>query len=310
MKTIVKKLRNEIVRKIYQMPLISHSIDHEYKAAVTNYANNLPALSADDSKLVETLNNDGIVITSLENISIPLTQEMLLSAKSLMPKISKSISANKNEFALHATSEQIIEHSHIFLWGLQQRLLNIAENYLSLPVAYHGAYFRRDISNQVQKKSRLWHLDKEDIRMMKIIVYLNEINEDCGPFQYIPKSFTSSIFKSLNYDYKYLTDETMAKAISPSNWQSCIGAFGTVIIADTASIFHKGKVPVSSDRFAIFYDYTSRQPKHPFYCKSSLSDDALYAISTSIPEHQKQYVFWRKNYHPQGIIANLALGKT
>jgi hypothetical protein len=103
-----------------------------------------------------------------------------------MPKISR-FSGDENEFVVHATNEQMMEYPEIFLWGLEQRLLNIAENYLGLPVAYHGSYFRRDIANQVEKKSRLWHMDSEDRKLFKVIVYLNDINDERGPFQYLPK---------------------------------------------------------------------------------------------------------------------------
>lgn len=295
MKTIVKKAYNEIIRKIYRIPLISNSANIAYQTAIANHINHLPALADNDVSLVKKLQEEGIFITSLTELSIPSTLEMLQSAKQLLPKIPKNLPVNTNEFTIHATSRQMREHSDIFLWGLQNRLLNIVENYLGLSVAYHGAYFRRDINNQVLKKSRLWHLDKEDRKMFKIIIYLNDVNEDGGPFQYIPKFFTSSIAKSLKYDDDYIKDEIMEQVVSSSLWRSCTGVSGTVIFVDTANIFHRGKIPLASDRLSIFFDYTTRQPKHPFYCKSSLTEKDLFAISSNLSENQKQYVFWQHN---------------
>ncbi|BAT51432.1 hypothetical protein NOS3756_03550 [Nostoc sp. NIES-3756] len=297
MKTILKKVRNEIIRKLYQIPFLSTNADIAYQTAIANHIAYLPTLADNDIALVEKLKAEGIVITSLTELSIPSTIEMLESANKLLPQIPKNIPGNAHEFTIHATSEQMREHSDIFLWGLQQRLLSIVENYLGLSVAYHGAYFRRDIKNQVLKKSRLWHLDKEDRKMLKIIIYLNDIDEDGGPFQYIPKSFTPSITKSLKYDDGYIKDEIMEQVVSSSIWQSCIGASGTVIFVDTANIFHKGKLPLSEDRLSIFFDYTTRQPKHPFYCKSSLTEKDLLAISSNLSENQKHYVFWQHNYN-------------
>ncbi|QLE57230.1 2OG-Fe(II) oxygenase [Nostoc sp. TCL26-01] len=293
MKTIAKKVRNEIIRKLYRLPVVSNPAALAYQTAIIHHINQLPVISANDLNLINTLQQEGIVTTSLAELSIPSTPEMLQSAQKLLPKISNTLPTSKDEFTIHATSEQIIEHSEIFMWGLQQRLLNIVENYLGLPVAYHGAYFRRDIISPVQKKSRLWHLDKEDRKMFKVIVYLNDVNEDSGPFQYIPKLFTSSIAESLRYDDNYITDEIMQQVISSANWKSCTGIAGTVVFADTANIFHKGKLPVSSERFSIFFDYTSRTPKHPFYCKSSLAEKDLFTISKNLSENQKQYIFWR-----------------
>ena len=294
---IVKKVRNEIIRKIYQIPLLSNTADIAYQTAIAKHIDHLPYLSENDLSLVENLQEKGIAITSFTELSIPSTMEMLQAAKLLGAKIPKNIAGSQNEFTVHATSEQIREHSSIFLWGIQERLLNIVENYLGLSVAYHGAYFRRDINNQVQKKSRLWHLDKEDRKMLKIIIYLNDVKEDGGTFEYIPKFLTSHISKSLKYDDTYIKDEIMEQVVSSSYWQPCTGKSGTVIFADTANIFHRGKLPLASDRLSIFFDYTTRQPKHPFYCKSSLNNDDLLTISLRLCEHQKQYIFWQHNYN-------------
>ena len=73
----------------------------------------------------------------------------------------------------------------LFLWGLQPILLNLIENYLQLPVASHGLYQRRDLLNNTIKRSRLWHLDMEDYKILKVIIYLNDVDETVGPFQYL-----------------------------------------------------------------------------------------------------------------------------
>jgi hypothetical protein len=292
--TIATQVRNKLFKNLYEISFVKNPAELEYQFAVKNHTKNLPTLSASDREIVDTLNTEGVVITSLEALSIPSTLQMFEAAKNLMPKIPTISSEDKNDYVVHATSQQIMESPEIFLWGLEQRLLNIAENYLSLPVAYHGTYFRRDIANDVEKKSRLWHMDSEDRKLFKIIVYLNDINEDNGPFQYISQSLTSEVAQVLRYKHGYLQDKTMGRVISPSSYKSCTGSAGTVVFAGTASVFHRGKIPVTSDRFAIFYDYTSRQPKFPFYCKSSLPEEDLALLSSQFSEQQKQCVFWRK----------------
>ncbi|MBD2414533.1 phytanoyl-CoA dioxygenase [Nostoc calcicola FACHB-389] len=295
MKKIITKVRNRILENLYRVPLLSNKADLIYQAAVDKHTDYLPIISSADMTLVETLKDEGVVVTSLAELSIPSTPEMFQVAQSLMPKIPRSISGNKNEFMIHATFEQMMEYPQIFFWGIQQRLLNIIENFLGLPVAYHYPSFRRDITNQVEQKSRLWHVDKEDRKVLKIIVYLNDVSDDGGPFQYIPKSYYSKVACSLRYNYNYIRDKTMQRIISPFNWKSCPGVAGTVVMADTANIFHRGKIPLSSDRFTIFFDYTCRSPKHPFYCKPLLSDEYLQKIIPKLSENQKQCVFWRSN---------------
>ncbi|GAB1539069.1 hypothetical protein NUACC21_17340 [Scytonema sp. NUACC21] len=294
MKTIAAQVRNRILKNLYEISFVKNPAELDYQVAVKNHTNDLPALCATDLALVETLKTEGVAITSLEALSIPSTPQMLKAAKTLMPKIPRISFEDKNEFVVHASPQQMMEYPEIFLWGLEQRLLNIVENYLGLPVAYHGAYYRRDIANNVEKKSRLWHMDSEDRKLLKIIIYLNDINEDKGPFQYIPQPLTLNVARALRYKYGYLRDTTMRRVISTSHYRSCTGPSGTVVFAGTASVFHRGKIPVASDRYAIFFDYTSRQPKFPFYCKSSLPQEDLLLLSGKVSEQQKQYVFWRQ----------------
>jgi hypothetical protein len=291
MHTLFKKVRNKILREINHISFLKTQSELAYQAALEKHRSNLPALSTPDLALLKTLQEEGAVITSLESLSIPSTGQMLQAAERLVPEIPKSISGDKNEYVVRATNQQIMEHPEIFMWGLQERLLNIIENYIGLPVAYHGVYFRRDIANEVEQTSRLWHLDKEDRKVLKVIVYLNDVMDDIGPFQYIPQSLTPTIASSLNYNYGYIKDQTMQEYVSSSDCKSCTGLAGTVVIAGTASIFHRGKVPFSGDRLALFFDYSSRQP---FTNYSSLPEkDLLILANNYFSQEQKEYVFWQ-----------------
>ncbi|MEA5504081.1 2OG-Fe(II) oxygenase [Halotia wernerae UHCC 0503] len=293
MYTILQKVRNRILRKIDTIPFVRYQADLAYQTALEKHIPNLPVISKNDFDVIETIKDEGVVITSLEKLEIHSTLKFLHAAQNLLPKIPQSISGYKNKFTIHATSQQIMEYPEIFLWGLEQRLLDIVENYLGLPVAYHGAYFRRDIANQVEQGSRLWHIDKEDRKVLKIIVYLNDISEDTGPFQYVPPSLTSTIAQSLKYTSGYIRDKNMQELISSGNYKLCIGKSGTVIFAATGSIFHRGKPPIVSDRFAIFFDYTSRRLKQSFYGNSCLPDDDLLLLSKNLSKQQKECLFWQ-----------------
>ncbi len=79
----------------------------------------------------------------------------------------------------------------------------------------------------------------------------------------------------------------MQKVISPSYYKSCLGAPGTVIFAATSSIFHRGKLPVHSDRLSIFFDYTSRLQKQSSYHNLSLSNEDLRLLAKNISESIK-----------------------
>ncbi|MDB9376231.1 2OG-Fe(II) oxygenase [Nodularia sphaerocarpa] len=292
MYTFLQKMRNKILKKIDDIPFIRYQEDLAYQAAVKNHIVNLPILAKADLDIVDRIKNEGVVITSLAELGISSTPDILAAAKNLIPQIPPNISGQKNVFVVHATSQQIMEYPEIFLWGLEQRLLNIVENYLGLPVAYNGVYFRRDIANQIEQGSRLWHIDREDRKILKIIIYLNDINEYTGPLQYIPQDLTLEIVKSLKYTSGYIQEQTMREFVSPENYKSCTGSVGTVIFAATGSIFHRGKLPITSDRFAIFFDYSSRRQKKRYYMANSLPSQDLFILSQNLPEHKKHCIYY------------------
>ena len=281
-----------MLREIYQMGVFRVRSEFAYQAAVNKNTYNIPVISSSEFAMVDALRREGIFVTSLEKLGIPSTSRLLHASQSLLPKILTTSVSSKKEFMIKATSNQLMEYPELFLWGLEPKLLKIIENYLSLPIAYHGLYLRRDLANGIQRKSRLWHIDMEDRQMFKIIIYLNDVSDDSGPFQYISRGLTSSISRLLKYKYGYIKDKTMEKVVPRSEWKSCPGAAGTIIFADTANIFHRGKVPVSSDRLSIFFDYTSRIPKHPFYCKSSFSLNELMILAKMLDKRQKKCIFW------------------
>jgi hypothetical protein len=295
MKNIGKKIRNQVLKRLYEIPFLQRHSDIAFRAAIQNHATKLPVVSLDDLILVETIKREGVAITSLEALAIPSASKMLDIAKLLMPKIPGSISLDKNEYVVHATSDQMIENPEIFLWGLEKRILNIAENYFGLPVAYHGAYFRRDIANQVEYKSRLWHIDTEDRQVLKVIIYVSDVGDENGPFQYISQPVTAKVACKLKYKCGYIQNKNMQKVLSTSDYRSCTGMSGTVVFAATGSIFHRGKKPVTSDRYALFFDYTSRLPKYPFFSEYSLPQDDLLSFSAKLDQYQEKSLFWQKH---------------
>ncbi len=158
----LKLIGTKIQRELLQLPFISSLSELAYQRAIHEYASYLPEIYPSDFCIVEALRSKGIFVTSLEKLGIPATSRLLHASQSLLPEILTTSTSGKKRFKVQASSTQLMEYPEIFLWGLEERLLNIIENYLGLPIAYHGLYFRRDLANGIQRKTRFWHIDKED----------------------------------------------------------------------------------------------------------------------------------------------------
>jgi len=150
--------------------------------------------------------------------------------------------------------------------ALDTKLLEIVASYLGLwPSLYSiGAWLNYPIG-EPPMSSQLWHRDPEDLKIIKVFIYLVDVNEECGPFCYIPG--TQSFGKRANLvplhkDGIRITDEEMATAIGPENWIKCMGPVGTMILADTVG-FHRGGYAKHGNRILITFTYTSGIPLKP-----------------------------------------------
>ena len=265
-----------------------------YKWRLFQHIKKVPALNLTNQCIVDSLRKEGAFITSLEALSLPMNEQLLDAVKTILPNNPKS-PAFEDQYVYHVSSAEIIKNSEIFLWGLQERLFDIAENYLGVPVAYRGLFFQKDFANEQQVHTRLWHKDPEDHRLLKIAVYLNDVNSESGPFEYIPKHFNaqlSPLKKKLLF-----SDAEVAEHLDPSNWVSCTGLAGTVVFFDSHHVFHRGKMPIKSHRDAIFFNYHSRQPIKVFsdHWKAPFSPDELLVLSQTLSPRQKASVFWWEN---------------
>ena len=149
---------------------------------------------------------------------------------------------------------------HTLFWGLGERLLDIVENYVGLPVILNGVDLRRDIADAPITDARQWHLDIDDDRMIKVIVYLNNVGKTGGPYEYIPLLWTDRIIEALSYTSGFVSDEAIAKIAPPPEWKTCAAKAGTIIITDPRSVFHRAK-PAKRNRYSITFGYTSQFPQ-------------------------------------------------
>lgn len=161
-----------------------------------------------------------------------------------------------------------------------------------MPVAYRGITVRRDFADGQKVETRLWHRDAEDRRIVKIIVYINDVDEPCGPFCYIPKTVAPR--GRLELVDGRVPDSVMGRHVAPRDAVHCTGPAGTVIFTDTCAVFHRGALPSESDRLTIFYIYNSQAPLEPEYCQPLFDRKRIDArIVSSLDRRQTDVITFR-----------------
>lgn len=226
----------------------------------------LPQLNDFDQRIVDALERDGAVVTSLTELAADgLSSEFDLQAASDVLANPQLIIDYPKDYMQQASLEQLASVPQIIRWGLEERFLAIAQNYIGLPAAYRGLVLRRDLADGKDQETRIWHRDVEDVRIMKIIVYIRDVDENGGGFRFIPRSHSPT--KGIEYVNGRVPADIMAGLVSDDKYVTCIGSAGTVLFADPTSIWHHGCVPESAHRLTAFFAYNSQRPLRPHYCQ-------------------------------------------
>lgn len=271
-----------------------------YQRFLEDSAHDSRRVSAFEQNIVQQLELNGIAITDLQSLKISHTESFLNSAQVITEELrtQSQLSCNLGKDTLTATAQQILDQSSILSWGYSGTLLRIAREYLSLPVAYDGLSFYYSVANGRERGPRKWHRDKEDWKMLKVCVYLHDVDLDGGPLECVLPAINQQICQN-SRSYQVLSSEKLRKIIGNhgDDWYtSCTGKSGTVIFIDTARYYHRGRPPTKSDRSAIFFSYYSIRPKHPYYCgRSPLSQQQLIQFSERLPQPIKDSMLWRAN---------------
>ena len=111
-------------------------------------------------------------------------------------------------------------------------------------------------SGTAWKKSQLWHKDHNDTKVLKLFIYLNDVDESNGPFTFIPESATGG--RRLPYFPVHKSDEWIAAHVGGAADRRITGSRGTAFFIDTARLLHRGS-RIATDRVRLAYvaTYTS-----------------------------------------------------
>lgn len=257
-KNIPRKLKREI-SKIPPLPTLQEQVYHR---AIDVHSRFLPKLDAQGRSIVETLRAEGTCVLPIESLGFAHTEKMLAVAQTLANNLKQQSPNPDNSCEVGSSGEDLREFPDVMLWALEPKLLDIVENYIGLPILYQYFAVRRSIADGQYLGVRRWHVDCEDRRVIKIIIYLNDVVAGGGPYEYISRDLTTKAVKQLNYsNLGYVCDQKMREVVPQTDWNKCLAKKGSVVITDTASVFHRAQPPVEDERFSISFCYTSTKPQ-------------------------------------------------
>lgn len=227
------------------------------------FAQNLPALNETQKQIIQKVFLGGIAQTNLEEL-FPNENKLLelqkytneLKAKNLGQKTSKTF------LTYLLPPYPMLDFENIIIkMALDERVLGIVNSYFEMFGKFY--YFTLNITHPMPmgataEQSQRWHRDPEDIKMLKMFVYLNDVDEETGPFIYISKSNLGNkwnkIFPQRPPIGYYPPNGELEKIIPETEIKKCLGKAGSVIFADTAGL-HKGGFATQNERLMLTVGY-------------------------------------------------------
>jgi hypothetical protein len=262
----------------------------------------LPRLSPSQEEIISDLESDGVHVTSVERLFPEVGSKILDSlaraAAHVATECQRAESSSMRRLAASTDllpEELLRSFPELYLLGLDPRIVDLAEHYFGLPVAYHGVALRQSLPNGNQVGPRLWHMDSEDFHVLRVVIYLCDVTPGGGPFEYVPRSRGLS-YKAFS-GTGGITDERMRSVMPETQWKRCFGPMGTVILADSAKIFHHESLQVDRSRTVAMIGYSSRRPKGMHLAMSHFPVETLKPTLQRLvsPAHHPHVFDWRRS---------------
>jgi len=143
------------------------------------------------------------------------------------------------------------------------RLLDIANAYLEMwsKLEYVDVWYSVPQPESAQRiSSQRWHRDYNDKHLLKVFLYLVDVDEDMGPFQYVAGSQPGGPYAEAwawqPLGQNYPTEEELEGRVPASAVQTFTGPAGTLLFCNTAG-FHRGGFSTTQPRVLATATYSS-----------------------------------------------------
>jgi ectoine hydroxylase-related dioxygenase (phytanoyl-CoA dioxygenase family) len=164
---------------------------------------------------------------------------------------------------LHSYGVEIGFDDPWFRAAASHRMLDVANAYLRMwsKLEYVDVWYSVPQPAEAQRiSSQRWHRDYNDKHLLKAFLYLVDVDEGMGPFQFVPESQPGGRYADAwpwqPLGQNYPTEEELETLIPSSQHQVFTAPKGTVIFCNTAG-FHRGGFSTTSPRVLATATYSS-----------------------------------------------------
>jgi hypothetical protein len=230
------------------------------RASRRRYAHDRPALDDTQQRIIDQLREDGFATLPLSEL-VPdpaVWSELGEDAARFVAETEAGLAREQEgaestlrrragkEFVVRKYSSDVqlgLDDPWLRL-GTNPRLLDIANAYLGMwsKLEYVDVWYTPPAGGDERRSSQRWHRDFNDRHLLKAFVYLVDVDEQTGPFEYVPRSAPGSELEALwpwrPLGDNYPPEDELAEQVG-DRAVAFTAPKGTIIFCNTSG-FHRG----------------------------------------------------------------------
>jgi hypothetical protein len=233
-----------------------------------------PPLAQPAARIAADLRRDGVALVPAGELlgSSPVYPAVMHAAATLECDWSSRLAELRTAYRAGAVSGKQKPYSIVLLparippledaltrFALAGPVLDVVNAYFGMYTALTAAnVWHNLIAEGAPIQSQLWHRDPEDRHILKLFLYLSDVDEGAGPFTYARGSHRhpSRIAPHHHRDGETprSEDAEMAVLVPMEQWLTAYGPKGTLVFADTRG-YHKGGWGSRSERIVYVAEF-------------------------------------------------------
>jgi hypothetical protein len=238
-------------------------------------ARNRPALDDVQSRVVEALQRDGYVQLAFGDLfdDEGLWSDIEEHAARFVVETEAALAGDREGLRVRAGKEFVVRRLSYgvevgfddpwFRACTSPRMLDIANTYVGLwsKLEYVDWWYSVPQPAEADRvSSQRWHRDFNDRRLLKAFLYLVDVDEETGPFQYVPGSAPGGPhggawpWRPLGENYP--PEDELEQRLPSDAWRVFTGSKGTLLFCNTAG-FHRGGFATGKPRVLATATYSS-----------------------------------------------------
>ena len=242
------------------------------------YADHPPTLSDEQRRVIETVERDGYATTTLEQLGVAeeLRAAVAEQGAAFVERTEQGLAAGNGSAELRRRpGKEFLVRAHSFdgvrlaldhAWFracVSPWLLDVANGYLEMgsKLSYVDLWYTVPQAEGSERvASQLWHYDFDDRHLLKTFLYLDDVDEGTGPFEYVAGSQPGGSYHSVRpwkpMGYGRVPEEDVSRAVPSDAIRTFTAPRGTLIFCNTSGL-HRGGFATARARVLATATYCS-----------------------------------------------------